>query len=103
MAALATERRKPRTSAPRWRLTRALSRSFSFFIGPLFSQARFEGRRSGGGLDQISRVRSISARIFSAITAGHSIGVRWRTFFNTDKVASGMAFWICSDIATGVA
>ena len=47
--------------------------------------------------------RSTSARISPAISAGHSIGVRWRTPRRTDNVAFGRALRICSDMASGVA
>src|SRR4029077_16600129 len=47
---------------------------------------RQDNPRAGGWLDQISLTRSISARIFSAINAGHSIGVKWRTFGRIESV-----------------
>src|ERR1700691_1264326 len=77
-------------------LTTDKASSALLFFGPLQAAHYSE-------TNQIPGARATNSRIFSAITAGHSIGVKWRTFGNTESVAPGTAFWICSDIATGAA
>src|SRR5437660_516607 len=44
-----------------------------------------------GFVSDVAPARATSARLLSAITFGHSIGVRWRTFGKTDSVAFGIA------------